>query len=377
MKTLNLIQALALMSVFAMSGLAQAQDTQNIISDLTISHKKTVKSAPKNRIPLQDEKTILRSLKAQVLSKEIKEEIDEAAKGGKVYTPHSDVAYYGGWWKPSPPTMDGIPVGNIPRYIPDDFDKDAYQGDEIVTLIKETIRDCRNNAPGPRILCYETQISTIMAVSGEDDNQRLLRFTLNRAVDVVHHVLPFAGRNSDAVAGLMDNFYETMLTQAVSFVNDKRKLCSNLDEDYGVSSKENHPDPLDVSVAEFGRLFVQEMYQLAQSTNITERAKAVLLMRATGYLGWDLSSDLEWREAPIRQLMSAVYKLQNSDDYDKLLSEIENNEPKLSTLNNFLNKLAIIMEDLSPKLRKAGVPSLDPDTKAAAENIGTDKSTTN
>ncbi len=364
------VATLALLSI---GSPAFAQEANAVLDNLTVvgateapdMNATANTSAPaQNQVPIprQSKSQILRSLEAQILPAQAIVN-PQTETQGKVYIPPSDVAYYGGWMRPSPPSMEGIPVGNIPSYVPDNFAVGAYEGPEIVKLLAKAEDECGDEPMGARITCYEQYITTILTVSGQLDDQLLLRLTLNRAVDVVHHVMPFAGYNSDAIAQLIVNFYETMFNEAIAFTNNKAALCSNLDDDYSVDKKTKtlHMDEMDtselkVSVAEFGRIFAEQMYRIAQSSNLSESAKAVLLMRATGYLGWDLASDLRWREPAIRQVMIDVYNLQASREYKVMLAAMKaGHEPESKTLKQYQYRFWKIKQELGPQLQRAGV----------------------
>jgi hypothetical protein len=301
--------------------------------------------------------SVYQSLSQQSLSDET---INSLTPGRTYVSPRSDIAVYGGWLQPSPPSQDGIPFGNLPAHIPEDWELDAYQGDQISKLIKESIAECRKtNDYGPRILCFEQAVRTIVAVSGDDGTQLAMRAMLSRAVDVVHHVMPFAGRNNAAIARAFCNFYENRFIDAIAFANNKARLCTNFEylkspTGTGLPALPEPVDGFKVSVLSFGRIFAEEMYEMSHDATFSVSAQAVALMRGIGYLGWDLASDRKWREPEVRQLMIKVYKLQRSPEYLEILASMSgeangrSSEPRLigSPVKKLNEKVFTILNEI-------------------------------
>lgn len=397
MKLENWMKWTAVVAALGTVSVAGAQDAKKIAESLTISRRPTLPRGKVVQAPVAGEQDIVvkqtvqvdtggagQGQQAQVFqqvtvadSKQVGNSLTlqrlpkGAIEGGKIYVPPSDLAYYGGWFRPNPPSDDGIPIGNIPRHVSDEFPNGAYQGKRIVQLILKSIDKCRDEKVGQRIVCYEGKIGTIIAVSGERIDQRLLRFTLNRAVDVVHHFLPFAGRNSDAIADLTVNFYENMLYLGAAFINNDKQFCSNLDSLYQVTTQDTAQMILDIQVADFGRIFLDQLYDLSRNSNLSQRARAVVLMRALGYLGWDLASDLKFREPAVAEAMIDVYELQASPTYERLLASITNDkEPVIADVNAFKNQIFKIKSALPKQLQDAGVIKKDPDFYGSMVSLG-------
>lgn len=303
--------------------------------------------------------------------------------------PFTDIAVYEGQNPVIPPRLEGIPIGSV-------FDSPIpelqIQYMKAVDELDEVTRMARKVPFGPKLETFEAGVAQILQASQNDDAERLLRITLNRAVDLVHHILPVAGRNPDLIAQSLDVYYERMFDLARAFGNNPARLLTVIPLKRGTAEYEAAEtaaaarvlgqDPAleglseeskaalrphlqrqklanAVHVSEFGRVIAEEMYELSQ-TLFTDLAQAVILMRIVGYLGYDLLSDPSRAEPGVAKLIVRVHRLQYSPAYAHLLESVRAQvNPDKAQLAFFRGEIVnLLRNEYRKSLAQAGIREL-------------------
>ena len=122
--------------------------------------------------------------------------------------------------------------------------------------------------------------------------------------------------NGDGISGKPNYVYNFELAQ--KFASLQRKLIY-----HGGPSV----DPLQPThpIADFGRMYNLLMRKFIAGLT-TDQAKAVILMKSMGYLGWDLNLDL--RRTGFRSLVADIYYMQTEDpSYLAVLEKLQRKQP--------------------------------------------------
>lgn len=246
-----------------------------------------------------------------------------------------------------PSSTEGIPqTGDLPTI--DSTTDSAYS---TTTLIQKTIQQARELPMGQRILFYQNAVDRIVKKSGPIPTEQIVRFILNRSVDVMSAALPVAGNNPDLVAQWAANFYEENFVLALAFANNPRCFEGTPVPDVGTILKT-------ISFAEFGRIYSTLMFKF--SSNLVSRsAKGLMLIKSIDYLQWDLNQDLRRRENGIRE---SIYDLQVIKTeliaYRNLQLKLSlKEEPEQADLAQTRRQFYDVLTSLPARLKQSGVVS--------------------
>lgn len=193
----------------------------------------------------------------------------------------------------APPSAEGVESNELP-----DVPKPHVYSTK--AMIEKTLERSRALATGQRIQFFEQAAANIILSSGVNENEEIVRMTINRSVDVVNTVLPVMGRNTAEVARLTANFYEESFKLALRYSLEPCRLVTI-----------HHPnrDFKPVLLADYGVEFSRLMFGFSQ-TIASRSQKAIVLIKTLGFLGWDLNLDLRAREQSFQDLLSSVFEIQ-------------------------------------------------------------------
>ena len=262
----------------------------------------------------------------------------------------SDLEYFAGLNVAPPPSNEGLPSptnsdeqGDISSII-----NNAYSSAD---LIAQALQERQNMPLGQRIQYLEERATDIIRISANRPTEILLRLTLNRSVDLTHHILPIMGYNTEELARELANFYRENFEMAASFGNNKigveSRFTTGDQDESGVAHFLRT-----VSIAEYGYAYANLMwnYSLGLSSG---GSKAVILMRMLGYLGWDFNADLRRREKPIAQTIADIYLLQHSPLYQRILNTLASgNEPTQNDTAELRSRIFSIKEKIPARLQE-------------------------
>ena len=267
----------------------------------------------------------------------------------------SDLQYFATTKVRPPVTNEGIP--NM---------RGTLEGDDINSIIQNAyspaelaanaLHDRERYPMGQRILFLQDEAKNIIIASGTRPTDILLRITLNRYVDTLSHVLPSMGRNTEMVAQQLSNFGRENFERAAAFGNNRVGIESRLAIPQGRDSEVAH-FLRKVSTAEFGRIYSDLMFRYSTGLS-SDSAKAIMLMRLTGYLGWDFNNDLRRRERPLAQTLADIYKIQHGRTYIQILNTIKMGyEPAQSDVAALRSDIFDLLGKLPARLKEAGIYS--------------------
>lgn len=221
--------------------------------------------------------------------------------------------------KPFPqplPNTEGIPKPEPGLPDPAELYPDAYDSAE---LIHKILTERKSYPVGPRLSFIEKGIEKVVTISGQRSWERLSRYTLNRTLDISRHAFPYAGRNTALVAQTLSNFYVESLELAASFLNNRVRLISSYEPGPAMNAEQTAHL---LSTAHYGRTYAVMIFDYTTGL-ISDRSKAILLMKLLGYLAWDLNLDLKRREPGIAQTLLDIAFVQNGEPHQRLLRDIE------------------------------------------------------
>ena len=291
---------------------------------------------------------VTNSLQKQVLSDD---EIADILQAKRPARPVSDLELVARLGVKPPISNEGIPslarpevpVGVMPGV------------DRAVELIEPALKERRDLPMGERIDFLSEKAAEIIQFSGQVDPEILMRLTLNRSVDLINHVAPIAGRNPPYLARLFANHLVKTFHRAASYGNNNVGVTSEVFS----TSKNTGAIGRQISLADFGRVHAESVLRFAQDPTFPPEARAIVLMRLLGYLGWDFNTDLLRREPPLARTITEIYRLQHSDLYRRILGAIADGQINDRTFGpdvaKLLNATAVIVESLEERLIQAGI----------------------
>lgn len=238
-------------------------------------------------------------------------------------------------------TQDGIPGDDLAYDDMADLLDGAYSS---IDLIETALSERLTSDYGQRIRDLEALSIEIVQQSGSKPSEKLLRYTLNRARNVVTSILPTVGKNTAELSRLLANFYRQNFELAASFVNNNQTALSAFDQEQ-VSEIDLDFDYMHMT--EFGRTYALLMWDYT-TTLTSSNAKAIILMKLAGFLGHDLYSDLRRRSKPVKQVIADIYRLQQSSLYKGILRSLKNRqEPADRQLDQLRSNLFNIITKLN------------------------------
>jgi len=302
------------------------------------------------------------------------------------------VPMYQGTVLPKPPGQEGIPDAGLSSDLAELLDgvggtEDVFRSEEQIRLALFKSEDFKGF--GSQITFFEQQAAEIIENSGTRNDERLVRFTINRAVDLVHHILPYVSRNADKTKVLIANTYRKCFELARAFATNRAEysfLSTLFGEDAFEKQTQDSYERLNKAirknfyVAEYGRIFTQITLGLSSDAGISNTGRSIALMRGTQYLLLDLISDLNVNNRNIRKAIIDVAGLLRSETYAKLYNSIVSKREPMQgdvdqyqlLLNRIVNGTEVGANDsLYARLRAAGIPEIASsitDTLAAGSN---------
>ncbi len=291
----------------------------------------------------------LRSLESQILTDN---QVGDLLGTNRQSVPVSDIQLY---------TKINIPAAISSEGLPSAYDNKPIDSDELINsaysspeLITKALDERVDYAMGERLDHFERQSIRIINVSANRKNEEFMRIALNRGVDLVHHILPSYGKNTDEAARHLANFYKQNFEFAASMANNSASMESILSGQIEMSTYTKTR-----SIAEFGRMYSNLLWRYSDGLS-SQSSKAILLMRLIGYLGWDLNMDLKRNSKPIAKLIADVYELQHSKTYADILKSLKaNKEPAAPAVSNLRYKVYKILEEVPARLREANVAPIN------------------
>lgn len=262
----------------------------------------------------------------------------------------------------SPPTQEGIP-GTHALPDPKELVKTAYTP---ARMIERALENVSTLPMGERVLAFETWSKRIIERSGANPAEQAVRITLNRAVDISNGIIKVlvhdksvsegksvgevASRVYELAASYLVNFYVANFQLALSYANNPCILTAQGLTDVSESLSQ-------VSLAEFGRVYSTLLFRFSNSLAMSDTAKAIMLIKLTGYLGWDFNLDLRRREDGLKEILADIYLLQTEDPtYDNILSGLKNRiPPTQSALAQLRSKINLILIRVPDALKSAGI----------------------
>jgi hypothetical protein len=229
-------------------------------------------------------------------------------------------------------SQEGLPTGPIslnPQHttaysaidILEDTLKERLTSDSDLPNSPELARE--GGSLGQRIVYFREKSREIIRVSGTRIDEQLLRITVNRGVDIIDNMLAISGQNSDEISRWAANFYKANFKLAAMYYNSKFTLESASKPEHSVEALIQSRQ---MAPAAFGYHFAT--YVLSFSTNFTTpSAKAVMMIQALNYLGYDLSHDLRSSEREVAMSIEDVAKLQNGRLVESVLNSLRLGEP--------------------------------------------------
>lgn len=215
----------------------------------------------------------------------------------------------------APPGQEGIEHSELPQKPVPTLSRTSF-------VIENTLSAVKGLPMGGKIQKFESAIADVIKASGQNPVELTARITLNRAMDLMQTVMPIAGvpttndaeGSEDEVARFAANFYTEAFTLSLAYSNNKYTLGSIL------SFNEIYENTM--FQANYGFTLANLIFRFSQNAGIDTSAKAVMLIKAIGYLGWDIMADVRhFRVDGFREILVEIYKLQKEDPDMKSILE--------------------------------------------------------
>lgn len=171
---------------------------------------------------------------------------------------------------------------------------------------------------GDRIKFLDAKAQEIVKISGDIEDEKFLRITLNRTREMARLTLGIMGKTHQETVRFIANFYKEGFELAYSVVNDNTFLS---DRDMDLFLKEG----TNVTSAEFGRMMTLRMWSYSSGLQ-ADASKAVFLVKLVQYLGADLAGDLRVREPVIAKSLADVIALKKGRVYKNVLVNLQRNK---------------------------------------------------
>jgi hypothetical protein len=231
-------------------------------------------------------------------------------------------------------TIRKLNRGSIPRGLeglsPIELPASAieYTGSTHNLLVK-TLAKAEEMGVGSPIAFFEQAAPKVLEISGQNQNEAVVRITVNRAVEVVKTIIGSIGRNTPEAARIIAAYYTDAFKMAQSYTTRQQNLILNLN----TSSDRCGSSP--VLIGDFGTKFAQRLFDLSATATMSQSAKAITLVFAVGYLGIDLNYDLRTSlHEEFQDILVNIRELQQEDESMKaVLNSLDNNqEPTFSAV---------------------------------------------
>lgn len=216
-------------------------------------------------------------------------------------------------------------------------------------VILEALKKAETLPMGQKIRHYDSAVKKVLRTSFKRDGERTARMTLNRAFDVVNTVLAMTN-TPEAHALYAANLYETAFQLALSQVNSDVSI-------YKVVDIEKETKKV-LFLGDYGVMFSKLMESYMSHANITNAHRAVMVIKALGYLAWDLRLDVRGmnnRSESVSNVLVKIYELQKEDpDMQGLLAALERgNEPNLASLRRVADQVSTVIAEAPEALKAA------------------------
>lgn len=200
------------------------------------------------------------------------------------------------------------------------------------SLLEEALDKALTLPLGERISHFENMAKEIVRISNSQKrlNEELLRYTLNRSVDVATEILPVMGLNTEYVASNIANLYQQHFFMAKMFVNGG------------------------ATPADYGRIYSTLLWRF--SAGLTSKAgKAIMLTKALAYLKYDIEKDPLASERSLKEVIADINRLQTENkNYQRIQSDL-NNGTEPETVNQLKSDVTFILHKLPGRLQQAGI----------------------
>ena len=183
----------------------------------------------------------------------------------------------------------------------------------------------RVGAQSQKIVFMEKKAAEVIThIAAKNQNEEIVRMTLNRAVKVVNTSVSVLGNNTDSVRIDLERFLEDEFKLALTYAEKEwnpRSTYTNSDQNLN-----------SLRFASAGLKVAKRVQELSQGS-VSLSGEAVLLIWAVKFLGDDVQGDYTNRPSfqPGQYLLSYIIDIQQSEYKARILNAIKSGyEPKSS-----------------------------------------------
>jgi hypothetical protein len=179
-----------------------------------------------------------------------------------------------------------------------------------------TLKNAMNADLAGQIGIFGETVKRVNRLKDLSEAEFAAQVILNRSYDLVESIIEVAGppEQIQNTRRVLANLYRKAFVQAEAVLNNPQYFCSV----YRTEVYER-PAVASCSEARIGLAFAEAVSSTSAEVNISEQAKAILLVKAMGYLGWDLNMDPVRRADGISDVIVRISDIQNQRD-DSLVS---------------------------------------------------------
>lgn len=215
-----------------------------------------------------------------------------------------------------PPGLEGVIPLELPSGAVEYSGSTKRQLDNILTKASEM-------ALGERLDYFEKAAAEVLRFSGTNQNEAVLRMTVNRAVEIVNTIIGSIGRNTSEDARMLVNFYTGAFEMARKYAGGAQPLIAE------GASRDNKCGVTPVLIGDYGVEFATMVFRKSSIPTISQSAKSILLIYTAAYLGHDIFRDLRTRlQIDFQDIMADIIDLQQKNqNMANVLNSLESEEP--------------------------------------------------